>query len=213
MKDIYVLGIGHNTPVFIDLAEACGYTIVGLYHYNSSRTGEVDHGYTVLGSTEDLLQESSLEGKQFVLSMGDNIIRAKLSSKIKALGGSIPALIHPSCVVSKFTNISDGVYISAFSYIQADTTIGENTIILSGVNISHTNIIGKNCFIAGGSTIGAYTTMKDFVFVGQGVLTISSKVSEIGEYSYIGAGSLVTKSVEPHSVMMGRPAKLIRRNE
>ena len=45
MKDIYVLGIGHNTPVFIDLAEICGYTIAGLYHYNDDRTGQVDHGF------------------------------------------------------------------------------------------------------------------------------------------------------------------------
>ena len=41
MKNIYVLGIGHNTPVFVDLAEACGYTIAGLYHYNDDRTGQV----------------------------------------------------------------------------------------------------------------------------------------------------------------------------
>ena len=26
MKEIYALGIGHNTPVFIDLAVTCGYS-------------------------------------------------------------------------------------------------------------------------------------------------------------------------------------------
>ena len=45
VKNIYVLGIGHNTPVFVDLAEACGYTIAGLYHYNDDRTGQVDHDF------------------------------------------------------------------------------------------------------------------------------------------------------------------------
>lgn len=209
MKDIYVLGVGHNTPVFIDLAEACGYNILGLYHYDSSRIGEIDHGYSILGSTEELLKERSLAGKRFVLSMGDNKIRAELYSKIRALKGDIPALIHPTSVISRFATISDGVYVSAFAHIQADTTVGENTIILSGVNISHTNRIGRSCFIAGGSTIGAYTQMEDFVFVGQGVLTISSKVSLIGEHAYIGAGSLVTKSVESYSRIAGRPARKI----
>ena len=28
-KEIYILGIGHNTSVYIDLAEACGYEIKG----------------------------------------------------------------------------------------------------------------------------------------------------------------------------------------
>ena len=26
-KEIYVLGIGHNTPVYLDLVESCGYTL------------------------------------------------------------------------------------------------------------------------------------------------------------------------------------------
>ena len=39
-KIIYALGIGHNTPVFIDLAESCGYVVGGLYHYNGDRTGQ-----------------------------------------------------------------------------------------------------------------------------------------------------------------------------
>ena len=34
MKKIYILGIGHNTPVYIELAENCGYQIEGLFHYN-----------------------------------------------------------------------------------------------------------------------------------------------------------------------------------
>lgn len=44
-KEIYILGVGHNTSVYIDLAEACGYEIKGLYHYNGDRTGDIEHGY------------------------------------------------------------------------------------------------------------------------------------------------------------------------
>ena len=46
-KEIYVLGIGHNTPVYLYLVESCGYTIKGLYHYNDERVGELDHGYPI----------------------------------------------------------------------------------------------------------------------------------------------------------------------
>ena len=67
MKKIYVLGIGHNTPVFIDLAEACGYTIVGLYHYNDERTGQIEHGFEVVGSFNDLFSIGNLSGMNFLL--------------------------------------------------------------------------------------------------------------------------------------------------
>ena len=185
-KQIYALGVGHNTPVFIDIAEQCGYEISGLYHYNDERTGEFDHGFKILGSFEDLFSEKSLEGKNFLLTMGDNNIRAQLIKRILQLKGNIPSIIHPTAVISRFAHISQtGVYISAFTHIQADTTIEDGTVILSGVNISHTNHIGKYCFIAGGATIGAYTNMEDYVFIGQGSLSISGKVQTIVNHAYV----------------------------
>lgn len=210
-KQIYALGVGHNTPVFIDLAEQSGYEVVGLYHYNNERTGETDHGYKIIGSFEDLFSAEDLSNKNFMLTMGDNDLRCDLIKKIIDKGGCVPSIIHPSAVISKFAKISPiGVYVSAFSHIQADTEIGDGTIILSGVNISHTNKIGNFCFIAGGATIGAYTIVEDFVFVGQGALTISGKVKYIKERAYIGARALVTKSIDSKNVIAGQPAKVIR---
>ena len=208
---IFALGIGHNTPVFIDLAEACGYEIAGLYHYNDKRTNETDHGYRIIGSFDDLFSKSSLQGMNFVLTMGDNSIRSELIQKIRQKNGSIPNLIHPTAIISRFAIIGKiGVYISAFTHVQADSSIGEGTVLLSGVNISHTNKIGKFCFVADGATIGAYTTVEDFVFIGQSALSISAKVKTIGHHAYIGARALITKDVEPMSVMAGSPARRIR---
>lgn len=51
---VFILGLGHNTPVFIDLALDCGYEIVGLYHYNDELTGQEFAGYKVLGTFQDL---------------------------------------------------------------------------------------------------------------------------------------------------------------
>lgn len=213
-KTIYALGIGHNTPVFIDLAEACGYKVVGLYHYNDNRTGETDHNLKILGSFNDLYNKQNLTGMNFLLTMGDNFIRTEVSNKLRQLGGNVPTLIHPTAVISRFAKISQiGVYISPFTYVQADSSIGDNTVLLSHVNISHTTHIGNSCFVAGGSIIGAYTNVADFVFIGQGVLTISAKVPTIGEKAYIGARSLITHEVPAYAVMAGSPAQIIRYNE
>ena len=209
MKQIYALGVGHNTPVCIDLALACGYEIAGLYHYAEGRTGEVDHGYRILGTFEDLWKED-LRGKAFLLTMGDMHIKSELTERILAAGGEVPTLIHPTAVISAFATIDPvGVYISPFTYVQADSTVGEGTDLLSHVNISHTTHIGRYCMLAGGTHIGAYTTMEDFVFVGQGVLSISAKVNRIGEGAFIGAGSLLTCEVPAGAKVVGRPAKPI----
>lgn len=211
LKEIYALGVGHNTSVFIDLAEACGYAVKGLYHFNDERTGEIDHGFEILGSFEDLLSKPTLKGMNFLLTMGDNKIRSELSNQIISLGGVVPSLIHPTAVISRFANISPvGVYLSPFTYVQADSSIGDNTVLLSHVNISHTTNIGRSCFIAGGATIGAYTTMEDFVFVGQGALSISAKAKHIGHHAFIGARSLLTRDIPANVVVAGSPARILR---
>ncbi len=210
MKKIYLLGVGRNTPVCMDLAIRCGYEVAGLYHYNDERTGESDHGILILGSFADLFARDSLQGLNFLLTMGDSRIRVEVADRLRKLGANLPSLIHPAAVVSGFATIEDGVTVNAFSNIQADVYIGQDSLILSGVNVSHGCVLDKGCFIAGGATVGALTKVGACAFIGQGALILSSKVDSIGEYAVIGAGALVTKPVAPHDVVAGRPAKSIK---
>lgn len=209
-RDIYALGIGHNTPVCMDLAEACGYRVAAMYHYREGRTGETDHGVEIIGSFDDLFALGDLSGMNFLLTMGDMHIRSQVAEKLRSLGGTVPTLIHPTAVVSRFATIHpEAVHIGPFSHIQADTIIGRGTIVLSGVNISHTCRVGQHCFFAGGATLGAYTRMDDFAFMGQGALGISGKVHCIGRGAVVGAGSLLTRDVPPDATVAGRPARII----
>lgn len=205
-KVIYVLGIGHNTPVFIDYALDCGYKIGGLYHYSNDYSTAIDCGFRIIGSFDDLFSEN-IEGKNFLLSMGNMDIRKQLTKKILDNGGLLPSIIHPSAIISRYAKISgQGVIIGPFANIQANTIVSSNTIILSGVIICHNNTIGQYCFIADGALIGAYTVLEDNVFFGQGALSISDKVNCIKNHTVVGARALLTKSTIESSVMYGIPA-------
>ena len=204
---IYVLGIGNNTPVLIDLATACGYKIAGLYHYKEGRTGETEHGYKIIGSFDDMFK-SGVRNRNFLLTMGDSKIRTEMADKIIERGGGVPTLIHPNANVSQFACISDiCVYVFAFADIQADTKIGRCTYIAPHVQICHMCHIGESCFIAAAAVIGSYTHVDDFVFVGQGAISISGKVNTIGKNAIIAAGALLTKDVPASAMMVGSPAK------
>jgi UDP-perosamine 4-acetyltransferase len=206
-KEVYILGIGGSSPLFIDLAEACGYTIKGLFHYNDSRTGEIDHGYKILGSFEDLYKKN-IHDVNFMLSMGDMQIRKQVSEKILSFGGNIPSMIHPSAQISRFAEISKiGVLIGAGCIIQADSNISAHTVIRDMALVCHQTTINEYCFIGPKSLVGAHTTLKNFSFVGQGAILISGKVIEVGENAIIGAGSVVTRPVSENTTVIGSPAK------
>ena len=100
-REIYLLGIGHGTPIFMELAEACGYTIAGLYHYNDERTGEIDYGYKILGSFEDLFR-SDIKGKLFCLTMGDMNTKTLVSKRLMAMRGGVLQRFDNEFVFRKF---------------------------------------------------------------------------------------------------------------
>lgn len=209
-KSIYILGVGHSTPLTIELAEACGYKVAGLYHYQAGRTGELEYDVPIIGSHEDLFALDSLQGMQFALSMGDNSVRRRLAEKLMAAGGELPNLLHPSALISRSAKLGKGVCIEAFVVLQPNTEIGSNTIIRHHSVVCHNTRVGAHSFIAAHSVIGAYLELEESVFVGLGAIAISGKVQRIGENSVIGAGAVLTKEVAPADVMAGNPARPIK---
>ena len=209
MKEIYVLGIGCSSFVRIDLAIACGYSVAGLYHYNSDRTGETDHGFTILGSFDELLTQD-LNGKNFLLTMGDMNIRKDLHHRITSKGGNVPTLIHPTAEVSQYATVSpNGVIIDSMTIIQSDCVIEEGAFICSQSIVCHQTIVEPYVFIAPQAMIGARLKIGTFAFIGQKATLISTKVKEIGNHATVGAGAVVTKPVADNLTVIGNPARTL----
>ena len=58
--------------------------------------------------------------------------------------------------------------------------------------------------------VGAFVHIAPFAFIGQASTLISHKAKSIGRSSIVGAGAVVTKSVEEYHVVAGQPAKTIK---
>lgn len=209
-KEIYLLGIGHNSIVYVEMLEQLGYTIKGLYHYNAERTGEMYFGYPILGSFEDLYALGDLNGKQFALSMGDNKFRRLAFEKIKSLGGFFPTIIHPKADVSRHAILGEGVVVHSNALVHPEAKIGDNSVVSCNCSVIHQSVMGKHCYVAGHALIGAYSHIGDNVFIGIGAILISSKVKSIGDGAVIGAGAVVSAPVEAHTVVAGVPARVIK---
>jgi len=85
-----------------------------------------------------------------------------------------------------------------------------------GVVIGETSEIGDNCTIFQGVTLGGtgkergkrHPTLRNNVVIGAGASILGDIT--IGDSSYIGAGSVITKDVPPTSTMVGVPGRIIR---
>jgi len=102
--------------------------------------------------------------------------------------------------------------------IHPAATIGEGVFIDHGcgVVIGETAEIGDNVVIYQGVTLGGtgkdtgkrHPTVKNNVMISAGAKILGPVV--IGEYSKIGAGSVVLKDVPPYSTVVGIPGKVVK---
>lgn len=133
-------------------------------------------------------------------------------------------------------NIGYGTSVWQFCVILSGAVIGQNCNICAHVLIESAVIIGNNVTIKSGVQLWDETTIEDDVFIGPNVtftndLIPRSKMKPksfvstiikrgasiganstimagnvIGEYSMVGAGSVVAKDVPPNTLWYGNPA-------
>lgn len=145
--------------------------------------------------------------------------------------------IHETAHVSLDAKIGNGSKVWINSQIRENTMIGENCIISKDTYIDVRVKIGNNCKIQNSVSIYQGVTIEDDVFVGPNACFTNDKVPRafesewkitptlvkkgasiganativcgitIGEYAMVAAGSVVTKNVEPYSLVMGNPAQ------
>lgn len=89
----------------------------------------------------------------------------------------------------------------------------------SGVIIGETTVIGDNCTLYQGVTLGGtgkesgkrHPTLGNNVMVSAGAKILGS--FKIGDNSKIGAGSVVLEEVPPNSTVVGVPGRVVKRND
>lgn len=87
-----------------------------------------------------------------------------------------------------------------------------------GIVIGETCVIGNDVTLYQGVTLGGtghergkrHPTIKDHALIATGAKVLGSIV--IGEYSKVGAGSVVLKDVPDHSTVVGIPGRIVVRN-
>jgi cysteinyl-tRNA synthetase len=115
--------------------------------------------------------------------------------------------------LSQIVRIFTGVEIHPAARIGAGFFIDHGT----GVVIGETAEIGKECLVYQGVTLGGtgkeqgkrHPTLGDNVVVGAGAKVLGS--INIGSYAKIGANSVVLEDVPEHAIVVGIPAKIIKR--
>jgi len=212
MKDIVVFGSGGHAKVIIDIIEKQGaFKIIGLIDKFKDKDDTV-FGYQIIGEEEDF-PEISKNIYGGIIAIGDNWVRYKVASHIKAIVPNFKFItaIHPFTAIARGVKMGDGSVVMAGAILNSESSIGEHCIINTMASIDHDNSIGDFVTIAPNVTIGGNVRIGDYSAISLGANVIHGR--GIGEHTVIGAGSTVIKDIPSYVVAFGTPAKVIRKRE
>lgn len=160
---------------------------------------------------EEFQKRFSNEQAEVVIANGEPQVRQVMFEKVKTAGYKLPNLIHPMSDAKVITSAGEGNIILSYAYVStAGVSIGDNNVVMAFSQISHNNTVGSHCVIASSVNLSGNTRVGDRAYIGTG-----AKLREnitVGRDSIVGMGAVVTKSVAEESVVMGFPAKEVRKN-
>ena len=105
-------------------------------------------------------------------------------------------------------NVFIGSHVNIARGTLADTIISDGVKIAPSSHIGHNNQIGKNAIVICSQLYGSVELGENAYVVG----SIVRNQTCVGNDSFIGMGSVVTKSVPENCVAYGAPAKIVREN-
>lgn len=122
-----------------------------------------------------------------------------LSQDLKYKGQKAALVIEDDNVIREYVTISCG------TDERSATRIGRGNLIMAYGHVAHDCVIGHQCVIANGGTLGGHVTVEDQVVIG-GLAAIHQFV-RVGRLAIIGGCSKVVQDVVPFSICDGHPAR------
>lgn len=216
MKKIIIIGSGGHAKVVADIILTRekelneDLKIIGFLDDNFKNL-KYDNIFNIpiLGNLNNIDNFSNNEDCFFIIAIGNNEIREKISKKYKEL--NYYTAIHPRSIISREVEIGRGTVVMANVVINPNSTIGKHCIINTSSVVEHDNKIGDYVHISPNATLCGGVNIDDNSWVGAG--SVVRQQIHIGKDVIVGANSVVVKDIENSCIVAGNPAKKIKEKE
>jgi sugar O-acyltransferase (sialic acid O-acetyltransferase NeuD family) len=207
-RRILILGAGGHAQVIADIlfckSDASDPLVpIGYLDDDVTIHGCTRIGLPVLGSLTDL---ASIEHDGAIIGIGNNHIRRDLFKNLSAIGITFASAIHPTAIISKHVEMGVGLVIGPGAIVNTGSVIGDNVILNTASSVDHHNTVQNHAHIAPGVHTGGNVVIGEGTLVGIGASILPQR--QIGAWSVVGAGAVVTQDLPANSVAIGIPARV-----
>jgi sugar O-acyltransferase (sialic acid O-acetyltransferase NeuD family) len=200
-NNIALLGAGGHAKVVLDaMLLVCSNKVITVYDDNPSKSGSNLLGFEVHVPIQHHLNLSN----NIHVAIGNNLVRRRLGEDILNGKKNYLVIIHPTAVVSKFSQIGKGVFIGAGAIVAAEANLEDGVIINHHAVVDHDCVIGSWTHIAPGVVLGGGVKVGKNCLIGAGAVILPGV--QIADDVVVGAGAVVTRDVAQGITVVGVPA-------
>lgn len=147
---------------------------------------------------------------QVTIGVGSPSSRQRLWGVLDQLGIESPKLIHPSAWIGSQFRASPGLVVCDGVSIGTNVGLGHHVHLNPRSIVGHDTTLGNCVSLNPNATVSGDCSVESCVLVGSGAVVIEGMT--VGEGTTVGACACVVRDVPPSSVMVGVPAKPIRKS-
>ena len=189
----------------LEVARAENWNIAGFCD-DTRMLGTVVDGAPILGGDVYWRTTPPDDAYRFIVGIGDQAVRLRLTCALWEIGHRLATLIHPRASVSAGARIGEGSIAMAGSVIGPGTEIGMGCIVNTLAGIDHDCRIGNGAHIAPGATLCGRVHIGEACFIAAGAVV--GPGVKIGREAILGAGGVALKDIPDAARALGVPAKL-----
>lgn len=215
LEKVVIIGTGGFGREVLDVLEAVNavtptYEIVGFVtEPGYQQPGEQINEAPVVGHF-DWLADHAGEVKA-ICGVGAPATRQRLVRQAEGIGASFFSVVHPRAILTRWVTIGTGVVITAGCILTNNIKIGDHVHLNLDSTVGHDAVIEDFVTVSPGVHISGTVTLKTGSFIGTGANLIEGKT--VGEWSVVGAGSVVVRDIPPQVTAVGIPAKIIKTHD
>ena len=203
MNNLCLYGASGHGKVVAEIAKRSNREISCFFDDNSQVASIMEVPVKSPESIENYIEENS-----FLIAIGNNEIRKRISSKISA---NYALLVDPTAILRDSVKVGLGSVVMSGVIMNAETVVGDHCIINSGAIIEHECIIGDFSHISPGATITGNVKIGEGTHVGANSVVIPNVT--IGNWVTIGAGAVIIEDIPDYAVVVGNPGRIIKYNK
>src|ERR1035438_9427585 len=211
MSDLVLWGASGHGKVVLDVARAMGgFKTVSFIDDACGESGPEFCACQIFGARRYLQLLGGKACPRFLVSIGNNAMRAACFQRALELGLLPATLVHPSAVISESARIEDGTVVMPRVVVNAGAQIGRNCIVNTAAVVEHDCRVGDHVHLSPGVLLGGGVRVHSFAHVGIGAIALPG--AEIGEGAVVGGGAVVLRSVPAGATAVGIPARVLPRH-